>query len=225
MLEARFRQCPGHRKITRKEYALRFNTQDRDIERTVDFRRCFLPGRRVEMSMIFERILFHHTVCPWCKLSSPRKKNNPESYIEWYYSLDPSVVHVLTCCSSGCSLRYRPIFHPVKTDTSAPIATTDQPFVLSFHHQGLRIVKGEKEDSPKQFRRVRLESWHCDAARRFSQRKCADARDFVPEDLQDSLPGIWILGIMRSRCFVKDYVLPTPDMSYALGNNLLWEFQ
>ena len=37
-----------------KEYALRSNIHTKDIERTVDFRRCFLPGRRVEMSMVFE---------------------------------------------------------------------------------------------------------------------------------------------------------------------------
>ena len=159
VLEARFRQCPGHQKITRKEYVLRSKTQDNDIERTSDFRRCFLPGRRVEMSIIFEPIVVEVGVCPRCK--SRGNEEYWESYIEWYNSLAPSVVHVLTYCSSGCSLRYPRTFKQLKTKSSAAIEFSSQ-------HQGLRILKGEGEDAPEQFRRVRFIRWHDDAARKLS---------------------------------------------------------
>ncbi len=218
VLEARFRQCPGHRKIRRKEYALRSNTQDRDIERTVDFRRCFLPGRRVEMSMIFERILFEVAVCPRCNLPSPGNAEYRESYIEWYNSLAPSVVHVLTYCSSGCSLRLPRTFKQLKTKDSAVIKTPDQAFVFapsysnttienSFNYQRLRLLKGEEEDTPEQFRRVRLRSWHDDAARKLSQKIYVDLGDYVFEDFEVSFPGVFCIGTRRFRSSVEDHVL------------------
>ena len=66
VLEARFRQCPGHRKIKRKEYSLRSNTHRKGIERTVDFRRCFFPGLHIEMSMIFVGIFLSAKVYQRC---------------------------------------------------------------------------------------------------------------------------------------------------------------
>ena len=218
VLEARFRQCPGHRKITRKEYALRSNTQDRDIERTVDFRRCFLPGRRVEMSMIFERILFEVDVCPRCNLPFPGNTEYRQSYIEWYNSLAPSVVHVLTYCSGGCSLRYQRTFKQLETKISAAMKATDQAFLFalywsnttivnSFHHQRLRFLKGGEEDTPDQFRRVRLKSWHDDAARKLSQKIYVDLSDFVFKEFEISFPGVFCIGTRRFRSSVEDHVL------------------
>ena len=87
VLEVRFRQCPGHRKIARKEYALRSRTQKKNIERIVDFRRCLFPGQRVEMSMIFERDFFDMSVCPGCKIPAPESEDYQEPEIEWYNSL------------------------------------------------------------------------------------------------------------------------------------------
>ena len=96
VLEARFHQCPGHRKIARKEYALRSNIHTKDIERTVDFRRCFFPGRRVEMSMVFEDSRLEFNVCPGCKLTTPESPKRQMSDIEWYKILTPSLVQILT---------------------------------------------------------------------------------------------------------------------------------
>ena len=96
VLEARFRQCPGHRKIARKEYALRSNVHTKEIERTVDFRHCFLPGRRVEMSMVFKGSRLEFNVCPGCKLTSPKSQKRQMSDIGWYNSLAPSLGQILT---------------------------------------------------------------------------------------------------------------------------------
>ena len=108
VIEVRFRQCPGHGMITRKEYALRSNTQNKDIERTVDFRRCFFPGQRVEMSMIFEHSVSEVSICPGCNLPSPEREDYQESDVECYDSL-ASLVQIRTTCS-GCNLRYPRIF-------------------------------------------------------------------------------------------------------------------
>ena len=86
-LEVRFRECPGHRKIIRKEYALRPNTGAEDIERTVDFRRCFYPGWRVEMIMIFERHFIEISVCPGCRFPPPESQEYQEPDMEWYNSV------------------------------------------------------------------------------------------------------------------------------------------
>lgn len=203
MLEARFRQCSGHQKITRKEYALRSKTQDNDIERTSDFRRCFLPGRRVEMSIIFEPIVVEVGVCPRCK--SRGNEEYRESYIEWYNSLAPSVVHVLTYCSSGCSLRYPRTFKQLKTKSSAAIEFSSQ-------HQGLRILKGEGEDTPKQFRRIRLKTWHIEVARCLPQELCVDFNDSVFEEFQVLHKGVRTIYTIRCRSSVKVDYWPTPDM-------------
>ncbi len=165
VLEARFRQCPGHQKVTRKEYALRSNTQNKDIERSVDFRRCFLPGRRVVMSMIFERRLLEASVCPGCNLPSPEREENGESDIEWYDSLAPPLVQILTYCSNGCNLWYQRTLAEAETTKSEAIKATDQAFVSSparssktiensFHHQRPKFQ--DEEETPGQFRRVRL---------------------------------------------------------------------
>ena len=93
VLEVRFRQCPGHRKITQKEYALQSKTQTEDIERTVDFRRCFYPGRRVEMFMVFVRIYTWISVCPnQAPTPAPESQEYQKPNTEWYNSLALSLV-------------------------------------------------------------------------------------------------------------------------------------
>lgn len=87
VLEVRFRQCPGHRKIIRKEYALRSTTGAEDIERTVGFGRCFYPGSRVEMIVIFERHFFEISVCPGCRAPAPESQEYQEPDMEWYNSV------------------------------------------------------------------------------------------------------------------------------------------
>ena len=104
VLEVRFRECPGHRKITRKEYALRhyfpvtrneypvrWGTPVGDIERTVDFRRCFYPGRHVVMYMLFEFCSDSISVCPECNLRAPETQDDQETEIKWYNYQSPSL--------------------------------------------------------------------------------------------------------------------------------------
>ena len=68
-LEARFQQLPGHRKIKRKEYALRSKFIDKDVDTSLAFNRCFLPGQHYEMSMIFNSGHPQNS-CPSCFLNT-----------------------------------------------------------------------------------------------------------------------------------------------------------
>ena len=76
VLEIRFRQLPGHRKIKQREYALRNNALERDVEKSLAFTRCFLPGKRIDMSMIFDGSIGGRSACPGCHLvtSKPEEK-------------------------------------------------------------------------------------------------------------------------------------------------------
>lgn len=71
ILEVRFRQLPGHRKIKRKEYALRSNVINKDVDTStsIAFNRCFLPGQRYDMSMIFNAAHAQNS-CPACLLDT-----------------------------------------------------------------------------------------------------------------------------------------------------------
>ena len=44
ILQVRFRQLPGHRKIKQKEYALQANVSSKDVDSSIAFNRSFLPG-------------------------------------------------------------------------------------------------------------------------------------------------------------------------------------
>jgi hypothetical protein len=74
VLAARFRNIPGEQKIRHKEYALQDRGSLRDLERSQPFESSFLPGRRVDMSMIFERSHLLVTSCPRCGFEN--KENN-----------------------------------------------------------------------------------------------------------------------------------------------------
>lgn len=66
VLEARFKNVPGERKIRQKEYALQDRSSKQDIRRDVPFNLCFLPGRRIDMCVLFEDNPCTPTSCPTC---------------------------------------------------------------------------------------------------------------------------------------------------------------
>ena len=68
ILEMRFRDLPGHRKIMQKEYALRSSLINKDIDSSIQFNHCFLPGQYYDMSMIFNARA--HNSCPACQKQS-----------------------------------------------------------------------------------------------------------------------------------------------------------
>ena len=81
ILEVRFRQLPGHRKIKRKEYALWSNAinKDVDVSTSIAFNRCFLPGQHYDMSMIFDTAHAQNN-CPACLLYT---EEAPDARVKW----------------------------------------------------------------------------------------------------------------------------------------------
>ena len=83
VLEVRFRQLPGHRKIKQREYALRNNALERDVEKSLAFTRCFLPGKRIDMSMIFDGSIGGRSSCPGCQLVTSKTEEELGSQVQW----------------------------------------------------------------------------------------------------------------------------------------------
>lgn len=84
VLEIQFRQRPGHQKIKQKEYALRSKNLNRDIEQSNIFDRCFLPGQRIDMSMIFHETLHRYSSsCPGCGVLHDEYKIIMKKEVRW----------------------------------------------------------------------------------------------------------------------------------------------
>lgn len=81
VLEVKFRQVPGHQKIKRREYTLRALHMSADIEHSVPFTSHFLPGRHVDMTMLFKG--GPESSCPGCKLETVRAEADAECQIQW----------------------------------------------------------------------------------------------------------------------------------------------
>lgn len=68
VLETQFRNRQGHRKILDKDFVLQERATRRDISRNLPWEGAFLPGQRIDMSMIF--IDSQHDkqkTCPGCQ--------------------------------------------------------------------------------------------------------------------------------------------------------------
>jgi hypothetical protein len=55
VLEMRFQNMQGHRKVQNKEYVIQECSTRREIRRDLPWEVSFLPGQRVDMSLIFEK--------------------------------------------------------------------------------------------------------------------------------------------------------------------------
>jgi hypothetical protein len=68
VLDMRFRNIPGHSKILRREYILQDHASKRDISFQRPWEGTFLPGQRVDMSIIFDDLWEEVGLsCPRCQ--------------------------------------------------------------------------------------------------------------------------------------------------------------
>lgn len=66
VLEARFQELPGLKKVKSREYAMQDVASRRKIDLTRSWESIFRPGRRVNMSMVFQRNEAQSSSCPGC---------------------------------------------------------------------------------------------------------------------------------------------------------------
>lgn len=80
VLELRFQNLPGYRKIKRKEFVLQDHATTQEINRSYPWEASFLPGQRVDMSMLFVNRETATTSCLKCGLAS---KGSLDSDNQW----------------------------------------------------------------------------------------------------------------------------------------------
>ncbi|KAL9076327.1 MAG: hypothetical protein Q9161_001043 [Pseudevernia consocians] len=139
VLEVRFRQLPGHRKVQRKEYTLLANSSKKDIGPSLAFTRCFLPGQRIHMSMMFDNGSKGLDSCPGCKLATSGSEEEFDSQVQW------------------CKMWYRQVMETSATEPASTIETLTQ--LRDPRSKRQWIDEMELDDDPAQFRRVCLRYW------------------------------------------------------------------
>lgn len=79
ILAKRFERLPGKNKVIRKEYAIEESKSGRELARDWEWSRCFRPGLKVNMSMVFKQNQPIST-CPGCQSET---KAADTAMIEW----------------------------------------------------------------------------------------------------------------------------------------------
>lgn len=73
VLEHRFRDVPGERKVRLKEYTFQDCVTRRDVDRSKPWNRAFFPGQRIGMSLVFRGNGCDISSCPNCGSSAADK--------------------------------------------------------------------------------------------------------------------------------------------------------
>lgn len=84
LLEFRFEKMPGLRKVKKLEYTMRDTASKRTVDLSRPWESVVRPGRKVLMSMVFQRPKASTSSCPGCLAESPDGPGSGESDIKWY---------------------------------------------------------------------------------------------------------------------------------------------
>ncbi|KAH6845904.1 hypothetical protein BKA58DRAFT_137473 [Alternaria rosae] len=147
VLELRFQDMPGQIKIGQRQYALQASGTGREIELSRPWHAAFIPGQRIDMSIIFSQddaSEISSTTCPGCLTQS---KNSSDAEIE----------------CTNCQIRFRRITviqddeSPLQEDqhTREPILRSEATDVGSQERTFYELAEREEEDV-RSFKRVRL---------------------------------------------------------------------
>ena len=93
VMEVRFRHVPGLKKVQNVEYTIQESSSKRKLDLTAPWDSIFLPGRKVNMSMVFRRPLMSMSSCPGCRTENEIEDGNEESEIQWYVNRSVFFIH------------------------------------------------------------------------------------------------------------------------------------
>ena len=86
-MEVRFRHVPGLKKVQNFEYAIHESSSKRKLDLTAPWDSIFLPGRKVNMSMVFRRPHTSISSCPGCQTENEMDSSDKGSEIQWYANI------------------------------------------------------------------------------------------------------------------------------------------
>jgi hypothetical protein len=102
VLEARFRGLQGHEKVQRGHWTLQDRATGREISRRRKWEGAFLPGQRVDMSMLFQRETSvevfdlstqaptgNQAACPRCQA---HVSDSSDAETRWYFHQCPNII-------------------------------------------------------------------------------------------------------------------------------------
>ncbi len=138
-------------KIDRGEFAIQETSTKRQIDLCNDWETCFLPGQRVDMSMVFRRTVIDHSTCPGC--AARRTANGLQ---------ENEVVECVKCgftythqAAQKTPLKSRPSI--ISIDVPDSKSPGPRPYLPQ---SGSRLLKRKREDNindeMRLFRRVRI---------------------------------------------------------------------
>lgn len=84
ILEARFVNMPGLRKVRRLEYVMRDTQSKRILDLSTPWETTMRPGRKFVMSMVFQLAKAVNSACPACSREASNHLKNEDSDIQWY---------------------------------------------------------------------------------------------------------------------------------------------
>lgn len=84
VLEARFENVPGLRKVINLEYAMQDTQSKKIIDLSGPWENAIRPGRKFVMSMIFQMSNAVVSACPGCSTETSSRLVNAGSDIQWY---------------------------------------------------------------------------------------------------------------------------------------------
>jgi len=82
VLELRFRDAPGYKKVQNRKYTFQEHGKKQDIVRTRPWDASFLPGQKINMSLIYKGVEEERTgpVCPACRNPSVEAQ---DTEVQW----------------------------------------------------------------------------------------------------------------------------------------------
>jgi len=80
VLRANFKTGQARKKIGRGEFVIQDSLKQRDINILDDWDKCFYPGQRVEMSVVFQRRWQAGNSCPSCGMMC---NGSAEADVKW----------------------------------------------------------------------------------------------------------------------------------------------
>lgn len=115
VLEVRFSDVPGLKKVSRLEYAMHDTASKRALDLNRPWESLFRPGRRVVMSMLFQQTKKSSSSCPGCFTEDTSSEGEGNTHIQWYAALVSLSIHSgrYQCLASpissnlDCGLWYR----------------------------------------------------------------------------------------------------------------------
>lgn len=84
VLEARFENMPGLRKVINLEYAMQDTQSKKIIDLSGPWESTIRPGRKFVMSMVFQMSKAMVSACPGCSTETSSRLVNVGSDIQWY---------------------------------------------------------------------------------------------------------------------------------------------